>query len=119
MPKHVAPPLLSAVLIPHHSAVTSLPHTKHANGLQSDIDTDRVMLNIDTSTLITNPNLNDFQIKMNSVFNTISEWFMVNSLSLNLNKTFCGTKDFRIQKYTIHITMGCKGENHVDSYSEN
>jgi hypothetical protein len=60
VPKHVAPPLLSAVLIPHHSAVTSLPHTNHENDLQSDIDTDRVMVNIDTSILITNPNLNDF-----------------------------------------------------------
>jgi hypothetical protein len=85
VPKHVAPPLLSAVLIPHHSAVTSHPHTNHENDLQSDIDTDRVMVDIDTSNLITNPNLNDFQIKMNSVFNTISEWFMVNLLSLNLN----------------------------------
>jgi hypothetical protein len=46
--------------------------------LQSNIDTDRVMVNIDTGILIRNPNLNDFQIKMCSVFNTISEWFMVN-----------------------------------------
>ena len=69
------------------------------DGLQSDIDTDLVVVNIDTGILITNPNLNDFQIKMNSVFNTISEWFMVNSLSLNLNRTFYGIKVFRMQKY--------------------
>jgi hypothetical protein len=43
------------------------------DGLQSDIDTDRVVVNIDTSILITDPNLNYFQIKMNSAFNTISE----------------------------------------------
>jgi hypothetical protein len=30
------------------------------DGLQSDIDTDRMMVNTHTSTLITNPNLNDF-----------------------------------------------------------
>jgi hypothetical protein len=58
--------------------------------------------------LITDPNLNYFQIKMNSAFNTISEWFMVNSLSLNFNKTFYGIKVFRIHKYVIRIEMGCK-----------
>jgi hypothetical protein len=78
------------------------------DGLQSDIDTDRVMVSTDTGILIRNSNLNDFQIKMNSVFNTISEWFMVNSLSLNLNKTFYGIKLFRIQKYIIRIMMRCK-----------
>ena len=67
------------------------------------MDTDRVMVNIDTGILITNPNLNDFQIKMNSVFNTISQWFMVNSPSLTLNKTFYGINVFRIR-----IMMGCK-----------
>ena len=63
--------------------------------------------------------LNDFQIKMYSVFNTISEWFMVNSLSLNLNKTFHGIKVFRMHKYITRIMMSCKKENHVDTYSEN
>jgi hypothetical protein len=70
-------------------------HNPHAHdfswvpdGLQSDIDTDQVMVNIDTSILITNSNLNDFEIKMNSVFDTIREWFVVNSLSLNLKKHF-------------------------------
>jgi hypothetical protein len=37
------------------------------DGPQSDVDTDRVMVNIDTSILTINPNLSDFQIKMNSV----------------------------------------------------
>jgi hypothetical protein len=67
-----------------------------------------VIVNIDTSILITNPHLNDFQIKMNSVFDTISEWFMVNSLSLNLNKTFYGIKVFRMLRYIIRIMMDCK-----------
>jgi hypothetical protein len=88
---------------PHTHDFSWVPH-----GLQIDIDRDWVMVNIDTSILITNPNLNDFQIKMNSVFNTISEWFMVNSLSLNLNKTFYGIKVFRMHKYIIHFMMGCK-----------
>jgi hypothetical protein len=70
-----------------------------------DIGTDRVMVNIDTSMWITNANIKDSQMQMNSVFNTISEWLMVNSLSLKLNKTFYGIKIFRMQKYTIHITM--------------
>ena len=66
------------------------------------------MINIDTSILMINPNLNDFKIKMNSVFNAISEWLMVNSLSLNLNKTCYGVKVFRMHKYIIRIVMGCK-----------
>jgi hypothetical protein len=83
------------------------------DGLQTDINTDRVIVNIDTSILITNPHLNDFQIKMNSVFNTISEWFMVNSLSLNIYKTFYGIKVFRMHKYIIRIVVGCKrGESY-------
>jgi hypothetical protein len=44
---------------------------------------------------------------MNSVFNTISDWFMVNSLSLNLNKTFRGTKVFRMHNI-IRIMMSCE-----------
>ena len=36
-------------------------------GPQSDVDADRVMVNIDTSILMINPNLSDSQIKMNSV----------------------------------------------------
>jgi hypothetical protein len=72
------------------------------------MDTDGLMVNIDTSIWITDPNLNDFHIKMNSVFNTISEWFTVNSLSLNLNKTFYGIKVFRMQKCIIGIMTGYK-----------
>jgi hypothetical protein len=105
------------------SVSTHKPRTRDfswaPDGLQSDIDTDRVMVNIDTNILNTNPNLNDFQIKMNSVFKTISEWFMVNSLSLNFNKTFYGIKVFRMHKYIIRIMMSCKKENHLDAYSEN
>jgi hypothetical protein len=52
--------------------------------------------------------LNYFQIKMYSVFNTISEWFMVNSLSLNLNITFHFIKVFRMHKYITRIMMSCK-----------
>jgi hypothetical protein len=78
------------------------------DGLQSAIDTDQVVVNIGTSVLIRNPNLNDFQIKINSVFNTISEWCMVNSLSLNLNKTFNGIKVFSMHKYIVRIVMSCK-----------
>jgi hypothetical protein len=74
----------------------------------NDVDINRVMVNTGTSILMINPNLNNFHIQMNSVFNTTSEWFMVNSLSLNLNKTFYGMKVFRMQMYIILIVMGCK-----------
>jgi hypothetical protein len=66
--------------------------------------------------------LNGFQIKMYSVFNTVSEWFMMNSLSLNLNKKFHGIKVCRMHKYVIRIIMSCKKkkkENRVGTYSEN
>jgi hypothetical protein len=58
--------------------------------------------------------LNDFQMKMYSVFNTIGDWFMV-------NKTFHGINVFRMHKYITRIMMSCKKkkENHVDTYSEN
>jgi hypothetical protein len=64
---------------------------------------------------------------MYSVFNTISEWFMMNSLSLNLNKTFHGIKVFRMQKYIIIMMMmrrrrrgrRRRKKKHVDTYSEN
>jgi hypothetical protein len=68
----------------------------------------RAMVNVGISILIINPNLNDFNIKMNSVFNTISEWFMVNSLSLNLNKIFYGTNVFRLHKMICKRRESCR-----------
>jgi hypothetical protein len=63
----------------------------------------------DTSILIADPNLNDFRSKLFSVFNTISEWLMVNSLSLNLNKTyymqFKGTSKPLTIITTIHVDI--------------
>ena len=110
VPCHVTPPLLSPGLIPHHFVVTAHTHTTHepATSAGRQMAYNRVMVNTDTSILITNPNLNNFHIQMNSVFNTTSEWFMVNSLSLNLNKTFYGMRVFRMQMYIILIVMVCK-----------
>jgi hypothetical protein len=55
----------------------------------------------------------DFQIKMYSLFNTISDWFMVNSLSLNLKKTFHGIKVFRMHKYILHIMVSYKKKKRI------
>jgi hypothetical protein len=41
----------------------------------------------DTSILVTSPSLNYFQIDINTAFNCINEWFKVNLLSINFNKT--------------------------------
>jgi len=41
----------------------------------------------DTSILITIPNKNDFQIKINAAFSFINEWLNTNLLSINFNKT--------------------------------
>jgi hypothetical protein len=48
------------------------------------------------------------QVQMFAGLNTISEWFRVNSLSRNLNKTFYGIKVFRMHKCIVRIVMGCK-----------
>jgi hypothetical protein len=47
-----------------------------------------ILLADDTSFLVADPNVNDSRSKLSYVFNIISKWFMVNSLSLNLNKTY-------------------------------
>jgi hypothetical protein len=45
-----------------------------------------ILLADDTSLLVTSPNLNDFQVNINTVFHCIHEWFKVNLLSINLLK---------------------------------
>jgi hypothetical protein len=42
----------------------------------------------DTSLLITSQNVHEFQNDLNTSFRQISKWFQINSLSLNLSKTF-------------------------------
>ena len=54
------------------------------------------------TTPVSKHKLNNFQIKMYSAFNTMTEWFIVNSLSLNLKRTFNGIKVFRMHKYTYN-----------------
>jgi hypothetical protein len=41
----------------------------------------------DTSLLVTSPNNNDLCVKINTAFHCINEWFKVNQLTINLNKT--------------------------------
>jgi hypothetical protein len=47
-----------------------------------------VFLADDISFLVADPNVNDCWSKLNYVFNIIGKWFIVNSLSQNLNKTY-------------------------------
>jgi len=42
----------------------------------------------DTSILITSQNVYKFQNDLNTAFGQITEWFQVNSLSLNFSKTY-------------------------------
>jgi len=52
-----------------------------------------VSLADDTTFLVADPNTNYFWTKLNYIFNIISKWFMVNSLSLNLkNHITCSVK---------------------------
>ena len=41
----------------------------------------------DTSIIITSPNLENFETKMDKIFGDINNWFKVNQLILNYNKT--------------------------------
>jgi len=41
----------------------------------------------DTSTIVTSPNLENFETKIDNIFGDINNWFKVNQLILNYNKT--------------------------------
>jgi hypothetical protein len=41
----------------------------------------------DTSMILTSPNLESFEIKIDKIFGDINNWFKVNQLILNYNKT--------------------------------
>ena len=41
----------------------------------------------DTSTIVTSPNLENFETKIDKIFGDINNWFKVNQLTLNYNKT--------------------------------
>jgi len=50
-------------------------------------DNNMVLFADDTSIIITDRNLRDFDVNANQVFQHINTWFKVNLLTLNLNKT--------------------------------
>jgi hypothetical protein len=59
----------------------------------------------DTSILITSQNVYKFQSNLNTAFGQISKWFQVNSLSLNLSKTyFIQFPCERLNYFEINIT---------------
>jgi len=41
----------------------------------------------DTSIIVTSPNLENFETKIDNIFGNINNWFKVNQLVLNYNKT--------------------------------
>jgi len=41
----------------------------------------------DTNTIVTSPNLENFETKIDKIFGDINNWFRVNQLILNYNKT--------------------------------
>jgi hypothetical protein len=47
-----------------------------------------VLFAVDTSILITSQNVYKFQNDLNTAFGQITKWFQINSLSLNLSKTY-------------------------------
>jgi len=53
----------------------------------ASIGTQIILYADDTSIIVTSPNLENFETKINSIFEDISNWFKVNQLILNYNKT--------------------------------
>jgi len=41
----------------------------------------------DTSIIVTSPNLENFETKIDKIFGNINNWFKINQLALNYNKT--------------------------------
>ena len=65
----------------------------------------------DTSIIITNPSSKDFKINMSKVFVDINEWFIINWLSLNFQRTHY--PQFRIKNsQEININMSYDN-NHI------
>jgi len=65
----------------------------------------------DTSIIITNPSSKDFKINMSKVFVDIIEWFIINWLSLNFQRTHY--PQFRIKNsQEININMSYDN-NHI------
>jgi hypothetical protein len=60
----------------------------------------------DTSILVKGYNSKDFQINMINAFNCVYEWFRINLLSLNINKTHC-MQFIMKNKLTNNINIFC------------
>jgi hypothetical protein len=67
---------------------------KYVNDLPKNVNdnTIPILFADDTSILVTDCNLKDFQNNMVNAFNCINKWFKINLLSINVNKTHCNLK---------------------------
>jgi RNA processing factor Prp31 len=57
------------------------------HSIQTTTITRRVLFDDDTSVIVSNPNLTDFERDINMVFKNMNEWFSVNLHSLNFCKS--------------------------------
>jgi hypothetical protein len=75
--------------VPQGSILGSLLFLLYINDLPKAINdkTIPILFADDSSILVTSPNLNDFRVNINTAFNCINEWFKVNLLTINFNKT--------------------------------
>jgi len=66
----------------------------------------------DTSIIVTSPNLENFETKIDKIFGDINNWFKVNQLILNYNKTHylqfnmknCWDYDLKLNYQGNHVT---------------
>ena len=75
--------------VPQGSILGPLLFLLYVNDLPKIINekTVPILFADDTSVLVTSLNYNDLHVKINSALHSINEWFKVNQLSINFNKT--------------------------------
>ena len=70
----------------------------------------------DTSIIVTNHSPTDFTNDINKVFGNINDWFIINLLSLNSDKTYY-LQFLTKNSHKININMCCENKQIINAYS--
>jgi hypothetical protein len=74
----------------------------------ASIDTKIFLYADDTSLMVTSPNLENFETKLNTLFEDLNKWFQANQLTLNYNKTFY-VQFTNKNSWNCKLTPNCQG----------